>query len=172
MLNVSIRKAKITDANIMINFVNKVSDETDYLTAPSNERNITLDTKSRLLGGISKNKKSVMFIALCNDEIVASCHMHAHNASRVNHRAEFGLSVLKKYWGRGIGSALIINAINYARNNDITKIDLIVREDNKRAIALYKKFNFELEGRIKNYFYLNNRYYDAYFMGIILKKID
>ena len=49
-----------------------------------------------------------------------------------------------------------------------TKINLSVREDNPRAIALYKKCGFEVEGISKNETYLDGKFFDIVNMGLIL----
>ena len=78
------------------------------------------------------------------------------------------MTVLKKYWGEGIGGKLINHTIEYCKLNSIKKIELEVRIDNERAIKLYKKFGFEIEGEIKKSVYLNGNYYNCYFMGLLL----
>lgn len=70
------------------------------------------------------------------------------------------LFVLKKYRRRHFGSLLI----NYMISNigkDVSLITLEVNVNNKAAIALYEKFNFEVI--CKRIFYYGNE--DAYLMG-------
>lgn len=59
--------------------------------------------------------------------------------------------------------------INWCRDNKITtKISLSVREDNPRAIALYKKCGFEVEGILKNETYIDGEFFNIVCMGMIL----
>lgn len=44
----------------------------------------------------------------------------------------------------------------------------IENEDNFKAINLYKKFNFEVEGSFKNDVCINDVYYDTISMGLLL----
>lgn len=48
----------------------------------------------------------------------------------------------KKYWGKGIGSMVINELIDYARNNNIKSLWLTVIQENERAIKLYSKLGF------------------------------
>jgi RimJ/RimL family protein N-acetyltransferase len=47
----------------------------------------------------------------------------------------------------------------------VKKIDLEVREDNLRAINLYLKYGFKIEGRISRGMLIDGKYYDLYCMG-------
>jgi putative acetyltransferase len=44
--------------------------------------------------------------------------------------------------------------------------------DNEPAIKLYKKFGFEIEGRLRDFSYRNGEYIDAYIMARIKKDCD
>lgn len=48
------------------------------------------------------------------------------------------------------------------------KISLSVREENPRAIALYKKCGFEIEGVLKNETYIDEEFFNIVCMGMIL----
>lgn len=60
----------------------------------------------------------------------------------------------KDFWGMGIGSLAIDNLLNTANEKRIKKIKLAVRPENKRAINLYKKFNFVEYRKTKEYIYM------------------
>ena len=65
----------------------------------------------------------------------------------VRHRAEFGISVLRDYWGLGIGRALMRACIQCARNAGCLQLELDVVTENERAVALYKSEGFVEYGR-------------------------
>lgn len=69
------------------------------------------------------------------------------------HRAEFGISVLKKYWGLGIGRALMEACIQCARDAGYVQLELSVVADNARAIAMYQRAGFMECGRNPKGFY-------------------
>ena len=64
---------------------------------------------------------------------------------RCRHIAELGIFVRRKFWGKGVGSALMTEAIKLAKQLGCHKIVLDTTEGNERAIRLYKKFGFEIE---------------------------
>lgn len=88
---------------------------------------------------------------------------------RMSHRADLGLSVLKEYWNRGIGSRLMESLIKYARENRIELIYLDVRSDNSSAIHLYNKYGFRKTGSYPAYFKIGDAYFDFDLMVLDLR---
>ena len=66
---------------------------------------------------------------------------------KVAHRARFGISVLKDYWGLGIGWVLMESCIDCARRAGYAQLELEVVADNQRAVSLYRRAGFEEYGR-------------------------
>jgi putative acetyltransferase len=54
---------------------------------------------------------------------------------------------------------------------NVTRLELTVYTDNARAVALYKKFGFVLEGTHKRYALRDGRYVDAHCMARIRDKL-
>ena len=88
---------------------------------------------------------------------------------RMDHRAEISLSVLKDYWGQGLGNLLLEKALAYARDQGLEFIDLDVATDNTRAIRLYEKFAFKKVARLEDYFKIHGNYKDFYRMTLDLR---
>ena len=63
------------------------------------------------------------------------------------HRAEFGISVLKEYWGLGLGKALTRACIECAGEAGYVQLELNVVADNKRAVTMYQDLGFTEFGR-------------------------
>lgn len=66
------------------------------------------------------------------------------------HRAWLGMSMEKEWRGKGIGQKLMSTAIKWAKNEDLSFIDLSVLEGNEPALALYKRNGFEQTGYWKD----------------------
>jgi ribosomal protein S18 acetylase RimI-like enzyme len=54
------------------------------------------------------------------------------------------LSVVKSCQGKGIGKALLQEAIQNAKSKGFSKVGLLVEKDNYKAAQLYKKLGFEV----------------------------
>ena len=61
---------------------------------------------------------------------------------------EIGMIVAAEWRGRGVGTALVAAAIEWARERGLHKLTLSVFPQNEAAIALYRKFRFVEEGRL------------------------
>ena len=78
---------------------------------------------------------------------------------KYRHRAGMGISVLKDYWGCGLGSFLMQLAVDQAKANGFEQLELDVYSDNARAIHLYEKFGFERCGTMPRAFKLKDGTY-------------
>ena len=104
-------------------------------------------------------------VALAGTAIVGSLHVEQ---SRFGF-GELGMAVAREWRGRGVGSALLAAAIEWAREQDMHKLSLSVFPHNAAAIALYRKFGFVEEGRrVKQFRRANGELWDALDMGLLL----
>ena len=104
-------------------------------------------------------------VAVADGEIVGSLHV-----APTNHGfGELGMVVARDWRGRGVGSALLAAAIDWARERGLHKLSLSVFPHNAAAIALYRKFGFVEEGRlVKQYRRKSGELWDAIEMGLLL----
>lgn len=82
------------------------------------------------------------------------------------HKVEFGVCVAKEFWGYGIGKKLLELSIDWADTIGIEKMTLNVVGTNDKAMEIYKRMGFEIEGTLKNdRRHADGRYYDTVMMG-------
>jgi RimJ/RimL family protein N-acetyltransferase len=82
---------------------------------------------------------------------------------------EIGMAVAREWRGRGVGSALMAAAIDWARAEGLHKLCLSVFAQNEAAIGLYRKFGFVEEGRrAKQYRRRSGELWDTVEMGLLL----
>ena len=87
-------------------------------------------------------------MAEINGKIVGTAGIEAVGWNfKVRHRADFGIGILREYWGLGIGSALTRVCIECARAAGYSQLELNVVAENKAAAALYEKLGFKEYGR-------------------------
>lgn len=162
-----VRVATRSDAPAMIAFVQRITRETDYLMISGSEFSLSISEEEDYIDSFIKADNRLFLVAEINGRIIGGAHFEGENVTRMRHSGEMGVSVIKDYWGLGVGSALIENLIKWARDTGIIrKINLRVHQDNKRAIALYSRYGFCQEGVKKREFYINGNFYDAILMGM------
>jgi len=104
-------------------------------------------------------------VADADGEIVGSLHVEQSRHGF----GEIGMAVAREWRGRGVGSALLAAAIDWAREHGLHKLSLSVFAHNAAAIALYRKFGFVEEGRlVKQYRRASGELWDALEMGLLL----
>ncbi|CAM2963803.1 MULTISPECIES: GNAT family N-acetyltransferase [Vibrio] len=110
-----------------------------------------------------------VYVALVDGEIVGNLGFEVCTSPRRRHVASLGMGVKDDVQGRGVGSALLATVIDLADNwLNLKRIELTVYSDNDRAINLYKKFGFAVEGESKAYAFRNGEYVSAYHMARVL----
>lgn len=166
---VIIREAVKSDAGPLLEYVNTVGGESDFLTFSAGQFGSSIEQEEKFLEN-SMNKKNFLYIvAEINGKIIASLNFCGGSRPRTTHVGEFGITVLKEYWGYGLGGELIKYMIDWSKDSGIVrKINLRVRTDNERGIHLYKKFGFVEEGILKRDFLIDGKFYDSLHMGLLI----
>ncbi|AUM96945.1 TPA: GNAT family N-acetyltransferase [Clostridium botulinum] len=99
-------------------------------------------------------------------KIVGVIGLNVNSNPRTRHTASLGMMVHKAYQGTGIGKKLMSEILDLADNwLMLVRIELGVFTDNEKAIKLYEKFGFKIEGTKKYAAIKNGRYADEYIMA-------
>jgi RimJ/RimL family protein N-acetyltransferase len=116
---------------------------------------------------ISIMNKDLMIIAYTT-EIIGIVTISVPNKRKNMHVGTLAIAINNDYCNKGIGRELMSRALEWYNNNpDLSRVQLFVRTDNLRAIALYKKYNFIIEGEMRNYAYIDGKFYNVYIMSIL-----
>ena len=160
-MSVSYRTAAASDAAALLAYLKTVGGETDYLTFGSEGIPFTVEQEATLLEQRASSPHSRFFLALDGERIVGNACVDGSGNPRLGHRRNLAITVLRDYWGRGVGSGLMERMIVFARQTGAELLSLEVRSDNLRAKALYRKFGFRCFGTFPKYFEIGEKYYDV-----------
>lgn len=135
------------DAAAILNTMKVTSAETDYMARYPDEINSSIPLEQHFLLSTLHSRKDLLVCADINGRIIANAGINPiGDQERYAHRASFGISVCRKYWGLGIGAHLLGAIINGAREMGYEQLELEAVCENERGIALYKKYGFEIYG--------------------------
>lgn len=169
MKNIIYRKAREEDAKKIVDFFNVVGGETNYMSFEKDEYALNVEEQAELIRSFEGNPTNTMLLAMDGEEIAGLSTITSSHKIKSRHDAELGIVVGKKYQGKGIGTSLISQVIDWVKGNRITtRMSLEVRADNIKAVNIYLKFGFEVEGCKRNSTLLNGIYYNDYIMGMML----
>ena len=162
------REATSEDAEALLVHLRAVGGETDNLTFGSEGFQISAEREARFINRFSKNADEVMYVVSDGDLIVANGVIERERIPRLSHRARLTLTVMRDYWGQGIGKRLMKMMIEFCKSTSADVISLEVRADNDRAISLYLKYGFIVSGTLQRYFKIKGEYHDACIMELQL----
>lgn len=100
--------------------------------------------RNSVLGNLGKN--APQFAAVADGKVVGWCDITLSDRPVFSHCGELGMGILDGYRDQGIGNALLLTALESARERGLTRISLTVYEGNTRALEFYKRFGFREEG--------------------------
>lgn len=107
------------------------------------------------------------FVALAEGRIVGWCDVLPGRGESRAHVGILGVALLPEFRGCGVGAALMTSAIGRAWEKGLTRIELSVRTDNLRAIKLYERLGFEVEGSHHRASRVNGQYLDKLSMALL-----
>ena len=164
-----LRNGEASDgAAVLENFL-QAHAETDYLLSYPDENQMDAEQESLFLARKAESPNEIEVIALMEGKIVGTAGIDAvGTVYKLRHRAEFGVNILKEYWGLGVGRALMEACIQCAREAGYAQLELSVVSENTRAIALYQKAGFVEFGRNPKGF----RSRTAGFQEIVFMRLD
>ncbi|HEU6443637.1 MAG TPA: GNAT family protein [Gaiellaceae bacterium] len=166
---VVVRRASPGDAGALVELAEAVASEPEgWLISDGTWR--TPGEERRFLRALRRYSDAAVFVAELSEDtgnrIVGrlSLGRDPHPASR--HVADLGLMVSAGHRRRGIGKALLRQAVDWARESGVRKLELHVFPHNEGAIALYEGFGFRREGLRRGHYRRGEEHLDAILMAL------
>lgn len=165
-LTYTVRSAVKTDAEQLSEIRVQIDGETENMDREAGEGFIDKIGFQKIVKTDSEEMKNLFLVVEVHNRIVGFSRCEGSNLKRLSHKVEFGVCILREFWGYGMGKSLLQQSIQWADENEVKKISLQVLETNEKAIQLYKKLGLEVEGILKNDKKLSDgKYYNTVVMG-------
>lgn len=164
-----LRESQGSDAPQVLAYLNRVGGESDNLLFGENGFPMPEEQETAFLDRQRQEEKSILLVGFVGEELVTIASCDALTArERVAHRAGLSVTVRKDFWGLGIGRKAMEALIAFARDAGLEVLQLEVRADNERAVALYEHLGFEKMGLYKNFMKVNGQRCDAWYLNLYL----
>jgi L-phenylalanine/L-methionine N-acetyltransferase len=164
MADIQLRRVRISDAEAMARLMGDpdVLGNLLQLPYPSVEA-----WRARLAEWDQPGRSDLLLVAEAEGALVGNAGLNPVGAAlRRRHAMHLGITVAKEWQRRGVGTQLMTALVDAAdRWLGCLRIELTVFTDNEGAIALYRKFGFEIEGTHRAYALRDGRYADVLAMA-------
>jgi RimJ/RimL family protein N-acetyltransferase len=162
-----VRSAAPDDAAELLRLMHRLYSETEFLSRKPGEATLSVEGQRQRILDRTAAEREVFLVAVVGEQIVGSLGFDTRPLARFRHKGEFGIAVLRDFWGRGIGRALLSALCDWADLVGLVRLSLVVAADNVRAVRLYEHFGFAIEGRHRKDAKLSDGYHDAFTMARI-----
>ena len=137
----------MADAEKLLNYLKTTAGETEYTLNYPDEVNFTIEDEENFISHYTDDKGSILISAFDGDKLIGNASLTCvMNRKKTQHRATFGIAILKSEWGQGLGEKLICLLIDFAKKVGYGSLELEVASDNIAAIRLYEKLGFVVYG--------------------------
>ena len=143
-----LRNGTASDGQALLDVFYLTHEQTDFLLTYPGEHSYTAEQEAAFLQEKTDSADEIEFLAELDGEVVGCAGINCvGRKEKIRHRAEFGISVDKAYWGLGIGRALTEACIECAKKAGYIQLELEVVAENRSAIGLYESAGFVEYGR-------------------------
>lgn len=116
-------------------------------------------------------ENSVFLIAENNKKVIGALTCGGGSIKADFHRTELGVYVAKAWRDKGVGSALMARAVEWAQASTVVqRVELEVFAANDRAIHVYEKFGFAREGIKRGLYRRGDQLLDMLIMARLFAK--
>jgi RimJ/RimL family protein N-acetyltransferase len=159
---ITVRPATLADVDPAVAMLVEVAGEGRWI---GTEAPVDVEQRRRRMADDVEREDAIVLVAEAGGQLVGELGLHLARYGV----AELGMAVAAGWRGRGIGSALLAEAIDQARKAGAHKLALQVWPHNAAAIALYERFGFQREGYLtRHYRRRSGELWDAIIMGLRL----
>lgn len=142
-----IRRAEEADAERLLRYQKETSGETPYLVSGPEDIDWTAEQQAKRIERWNMSPDRLRLLAEVDGELAGVSIVYASNTqTRLRHRCCVDITLYRKFWGLGIGTALLGEVLSAARAAGYEQAELEVVSGNAPAIGLYKKLGFEAVG--------------------------
>jgi RimJ/RimL family protein N-acetyltransferase len=159
-----VRRADPGDAQALVELAEEVGrEEGRWILTSSGWRSVA--EERRYLKAVQRHVDAAVYVVEDDGRIVGRLSLSRDPHPSSQHVADLGLMVAAEYRRRGIGRALLDEAVRWAQTSGVRKLELHVFPWNEPALNLYESFGFEREGLRKGHYARDGEYVDAILMA-------
>lgn len=166
---ITIRPIVESDAEAFLALRCALDEETPFMMLEPGERTTSVDDTRRQIQAVLACDNATILVAEIDGELVGVVTANGGEYRR-NHSTAYVVAGVRQAWaGQGVGTRLFAALDEWARRSRIHRLELTVMTHNRRAIALYKKMGYTVEGLLQDTLLVDGRWVDEYGMAKIIE---
>jgi RimJ/RimL family protein N-acetyltransferase len=158
-----IRPARDEDAAMLVALRDEVAAEGGLVAAAPGERSVL---EEQLAIDSVRSGGGMSIVCEAGGEVIGQLQVLRRLGSYEGHVGDLSVSLRPAYRRRGLGVALLLVAIEWARAVRLRKLCLAVFPDNRPAIAAYSRVGFVEEGLQRAQLHVGGEDRDVLLMGL------
>ena len=165
---VRLRAAGPQDAAALLALKQRLDRETSFMLLEPSERDAAVPALARELEDMARSGNSAVIVADLGGELAGYVELAGGGFRRNRATALVVIGVLAAAGGKGIGGGLLAEAKRWATGHGLHRLELTVMAHNNRAIELYQRAGFAIEGRRTECLFVDGRFVDELYMAAVL----
>ena len=165
---VRMRAAGPDDAAALLQLKQRLDQETSFMLLEAGERGASVQTLAGELESAARSGNSVVIVADAGGELVGYIELTGGTFHRNQATAYVVIGVLAAAGGKGVGRGLLEEAKGWAVAHGVHRLELTVMAHNHRAIGLYERTGFSIEGRRSECLLIDGQFIDELYMAMVL----
>ncbi len=161
----NIRKVKAEDADNLLKMFLELDKETKFMLLEPGERSNDVSKVNLLINQCIEGRNLLLVGIDDTENIIGFLSAQRGVPKRIRHTAYIVVGIREAFRGIGIGKKLFSELDIWAKENDITRLELTVVCRNNVAKHLYEQNGFKVEGIKKNSMIVDGKYVDEYYMA-------
>jgi RimJ/RimL family protein N-acetyltransferase len=146
----------------------QLDEETSFMLFEPGERDPSVPKLAAHLEKVAGSGNSMVLLAETGGELTGYLELIGGKARRNRSTTHVVIGVLARASGRGVGSGLLREAVRWSAEQGLHRVELTVMAHNARAVALYERMGFVVEGRARECLHIDGQFVDELQMAMLL----
>lgn len=165
--SVVVRRAQESDSASLVALRKTIFGETEFMLWEPGEFHDTAEDEAKRIARLNAGQNSLCVVAEDGGTLVGFLNAMGGSVNRQRHSTRVALGVLRAHWGRGVASALLEEALTWSKRAGLVRVELTVHTTNLRAMDVYLRVGFQVEGVLRSSLLVAGRCVDEYVMSVI-----
>lgn len=170
-LIVELRSVRPAEARVLLEHL-RISHRESYrnLNRPGEYWDkMTIEDEEKILSNLENNPRCFMLGAWHGDKIIAGLGIFNSDPNTFTRfSGHLGISIQKTYQNTGLGTAMMMYAMEKCKEAGLHRLELSVRTYNPEGIALYEKVGFRRIGTLTDIAFIDGKFESEYLYEKIL----